>query len=62
MTPDQEDIVKQYGKEAVEVFNIAHHHSKSDSPCTCSICRNTYDKISQWIKATFGNQLGGGKR
>lgn len=50
MTPEMEMIVKRVGKDAIEVFNIAHHHSKGDPPCVCNVCQNCYDKISLWLR------------
>ena len=50
MTPDQEQIVKDFGLETIEVFNIARGHLKTASPCTCLICRDIYDKLSQRLK------------
>ena len=55
VTPDQEQIVKEFGICVVEVFNIARGHSRTDSPCVCHVCRAAYDKLSQYLEEHFGD-------
>jgi hypothetical protein len=45
----REWIIEKLGKDAIEIFNIAHGHDKERSPCNCHVCWAAYDKLSQWL-------------
>jgi len=53
VTPElnrREELEARVGKDAVEVWNIAHGRYKEESPCPCFICAERLEAVAKWLK------------